>query len=82
MLDLLVELCKKDLKRIRKRESKLNDANISKLDHFKKTANHRQELVTELKKLAASNKEHLGKCDDVDAKLKVTEAKIDETVED
>lgn len=59
MLDLLVEMCKKDLKRIAKREQRLNQANLESIESFKSAMSKRQELVKELKATAQNNKAHL-----------------------
>lgn len=69
MLDQVVETAKKDLKKIKKKEQKLNTSNQQHIQIIQQTQERRNQLVAELKTLAISNQENMIKVDSIEQKL-------------
>ena len=66
LLDTLIETTKKDLKKIKKKEQKLNTQNESLIQVIQQTQARRGQLVTELRETSISNQQLLENVDEIE----------------
>jgi phage-related tail protein len=69
LLDQLIEMTKKDLKKIKKKEQKLNTSNDELISVISKTQQSRINLISDLKSLSISNQSLLEQVDEVEESL-------------
>lgn len=82
MLDQLVDDTKKELKKVKKKEQKLNSQNITKVDQIKEITCRTQELTSKLRKLAEGNESMVEEIFTVEHKIQVANAAIEEQASD
>ena len=81
MLDGLTESLKKELKQIKKRETKLNTQNVDQIAIIKVSQERRKTLVQDLKQLANSNQNCMVQTDGIEERLSTVNHKIQEATD-
>ena len=71
MLDRLVTMAKKDLKKITKKEDKMNSQKIQEISVVKEVSSRREYLQSELTRLTQGNQEMILELDVVEKKIEV-----------
>ena len=71
MLDRLVTMAKKDLKKITKKEDKMNSQKIQEISEVKEVSSRREYLQSELTRLTEGNQEMILELDVVEKKIEV-----------
>ena len=81
LLDYVIETAKRDLKKISKKESFLNNNFPQFAEQITGSTKRRQQLMTELRTLAERNKTSLGELDRVEEDLAQVNSRVEELVE-
>ena len=71
MLDRLVTMAKKDLKKITKKEDKMNSQKIQEISEVKEVSSRREYLQSELTRLTEGNQEMILELDVVEKKIEM-----------